>query len=177
MKNAEIVNLFRERFSAPPECVARAPGRVNLLGEHVDYNDGPVLPAAIDRAVYLAVAPSGDERVSLYAADLDQACVFDLNILADKVDAEGQPLPPWALYPAGVAWALQEAGLDIGGVQVAYTSDVPIGAGLSSSAAVVVRPNWVEASCREIIPVEESQPAESYWISKSRVSVNALVPE
>lgn len=138
MKTAEIVDLFQERFGVPPERVARAPGRVNLLGEHVDYNDGPVLPAAIDRAVYLAVAPNGDELVSLYAADLDQACAFHVDSLAAKVDPGGKPLPHWALYPAGVAWALKEAGLEVGGMLVAYTSDVPIGAGLSSSAAVEV---------------------------------------
>ncbi|HZD55383.1 MAG TPA: galactokinase [Anaerolineales bacterium] len=128
--------LFAERFGHQPEILARAPGRVNLLGEHVDYNDGPVLPAAIDRAVHLASAPSQQNVVHLIAYDLDDEVAFPLDALRDKSDGHGDPLPNWALYPAGVAWALREAGYEVLGVQALYTSDVPIGAGLSSSAAV-----------------------------------------
>jgi galactokinase len=115
---------------------ATAPGRVNLLGEHVDYNGGPVLPAAIDRAVHLSAAPRADRQVHLQALDLNQSAAFDLDALPNKVDLEGRPLPAWALYPAGVAWALQHAGLAVTGMDGAFTSRVPIGAGLSSSAAV-----------------------------------------
>lgn len=128
--------LFTERFENQPELLARAPGRVNLLGEHVDYNDGPVLPAAINRAVHLASARNQREIVHLLASDLGEEVVFRLDTLPDKRDMQGNPLPHWALYPAGVAWALREAGLEVRGIQALYTSDVPIGAGLSSSAAV-----------------------------------------
>jgi galactokinase len=128
--------LFTERFEKQPELLARAPGRVNLLGEHVDYNDGPVLPAAINRAVRLASARNQREIVHLLASDLGEEVVFRLDTLPDKCDTQGNPLPHWALYPAGVAWALREAGLEVQGIQALYTSDVPIGAGLSSSAAV-----------------------------------------
>ncbi|HZU86029.1 MAG TPA: galactokinase family protein, partial [Anaerolineaceae bacterium] len=115
-----------------------APGRVNLLGEHVDYNDGAVLPAAIDRAVRLHARPSADGLVHVRALDLGQSVAFSLEGLERKLDADGQPLPDWALYPAGVAWALQQRGLATRPFEAAFTSNVPMGAGLSSSAAVEV---------------------------------------
>jgi galactokinase len=129
---------FESRFGRQPALIARAPGRVNLLGEHVDYNGGPVLPAAIDRAVTIAVAQTTDEIVRLYALDLGENTAFALYQLEGKTDLDGDPLPRWALYPAGVAWALRRAGLAVRGLEAVYTSDVPIGAGLSSSAAVEV---------------------------------------
>jgi galactokinase len=134
----DIKASFQEQFRSFPRIATRAPGRVNLLGEHVDYNDGLVLPAAIDRAVYLAAAPTDDRTVQLTALDLSQHTAFSLDALEAKVDLQGNPLPAWAHYPAGVAWALQEAGLAVTGLQAIYTSDVPMGSGLSSSAAVEV---------------------------------------
>ena len=115
-----------------------APGRVNLLGEHVDYNDGMVLPAAIDRSVRLLARARPDRLVTLRAQDLNETVTFSLDALPSKADVLGHPLPSWALYPAAVAWALQEKGLATSGIQAAYESNVPIGAGLSSSAAVEV---------------------------------------
>jgi galactokinase len=134
----DLITSFITQYSIPPSLQVRSPGRVNLLGEHVDYNDGLVLPAAIDRAVTIAAAPSGDNRVSLLALDLDESVIFDLDELEARQDINGVPLPTWARYPAGVAWALRQAGLAVSGLQAAYHSDVPIGAGLSSSAAVEV---------------------------------------
>jgi galactokinase len=134
----DLNTLFQQSYSRRPTLTVRAPGRVNLLGEHVDYNDGMVLPVALDRAVYLAAAPTDDQVVRLQAIDLGEAASFRVDQVRDKIDLEGNPLPGWAHYPAGVAWALLEAGLEITGAQVAYTSQVPIGAGLSSSAAVEV---------------------------------------
>jgi galactokinase len=134
----EIAAIFRQVFGKAPTLLGRAPGRVNLLGEHVDYNDGFVLPAAIDRAVRLAAAPTPDGIVSLYAHDIGRQTAFRLDDLDKKCDLDGNPLPDWARYPAGVAWALRQAGLAVSGLQAVYTSDVPIGAGLSSSAAVEV---------------------------------------
>ncbi len=116
----------------------RSPGRVNLLGEHVDKNDGKVLPAAIDRAIHLSAHPRSDETVRIHALDLKQTVQFNLSDLDRKVDFLGDALPSWAHYPAGVAWSLQRAGYSIQGVDCEFTSDIPIGAGLSSSAAVEV---------------------------------------
>lgn len=132
----DLTALFQKHFATTPRLLARAPGRVNLLGEHVDYNDGMVLPAAIDRAVRLAAVPTTDGIVSLHAADLEQSVTFRLDELERKQDASGKPLPGWAMYPAGVAWALQRSGLAVQGLQAVFTSDVPIASGLSSSAAV-----------------------------------------
>lgn len=134
----EIRELFKKEFGQEPQLVARAPGRVNLLGEHVDYNDGLVLPAAIDREVQLSASLTAEPVVSLYAIDLDERVAFSLDKLDKKLDIDGKPLPGWALYPAGVAWVLQEAGFQVAGIQAVYSSDIPIGAGLSSSAAVEV---------------------------------------
>jgi len=134
----DIHKEYARIYGHSPTWQVRAPGRVNLLGEHVDYNDGVVLPAAIDRAVYLAVAPAVDGEVQLHALDLGEQVAFRLDALERRLDLEGKPLPGWAAYPAGVAWALIEAGISVGGMQAVYTSDVPIGAGLSSSAAVPV---------------------------------------
>jgi len=145
---AAALATFQAAFQGPPAFVARAPGRVNLLGEHVDYNDGWVLPAAIDRAAYLAVRPSGGPVVTLAAPDLEATASFRLSELDavddpgdaanPRLDAVGRPLPRWAWYPAGVAWALRRRGLAVHGLEAALVSRVPRAAGLSSSAAVEV---------------------------------------
>lgn len=114
------------------------PGRVNLLGEHVDYNDGFVLPAAIDRAVHLAANPLAGRVVHLHALDLDQSASFNLDALGEKLDVNGQALPSWAIYPAGVADVLIKHGLSVQAIEGWFTSDIPMGSGLSSSAAVEV---------------------------------------
>lgn len=132
------VRAFEEHFGRPAEIRGRAPGRVNLLGEHVDYNEGVVLPAAIDRAVRLAAATRADRIVNLLALDLGEPASFSLDELDRKAGLDGSPLPGWALYPASVAWSMQKAGVALAGLDAAYTSDIPIGAGLSSSAAVEV---------------------------------------
>jgi galactokinase len=115
---------------------AKAPGRVNLLGEHVDYNSGIVLPIAIDRRVCVAARPRTDQQVNLYALDLEQKVSFNLQDLTGRIDLDGKPLSDWALYPAGVAWTLMNKGFKVNGIDAVYSSDIPIGAGLSSSAAV-----------------------------------------
>ncbi|HSB65385.1 MAG TPA: galactokinase [Anaerolineales bacterium] len=134
----ELVGKFRQIYGRQPTVVSRAPGRVNMLGEHVDYNQGVVMPAAIDRAVTLAAAPSEDGIVTLNALDLIAKTSFRLSEIHQRCDVDGKPLAGWALYPAGVAWSLLQAGASLNGMEVVFTSDVPIGAGLSSSAAVEV---------------------------------------
>jgi galactokinase len=88
--------------------------------------------------VNIAAAPLGERVVTLHALDMGESASFHLDQLQERQDTEGKPLPHWALYPAGVAWSLQEAGYQLSGMQAVYHSDIPIGAGLSSSAAVEV---------------------------------------
>jgi galactokinase len=109
--------------------VFRAPGRINLIGEHTDYNHGFVLPASVDKAVYFAITPRTDNVVTLYAADLNETYSFDLNDLS-KPDAT------WTYYQLGILEQIKKAGLRTGGFQVAFGGDVPSGAGMSSSAAL-----------------------------------------
>ncbi|MDO9546239.1 MAG: galactokinase [Pelolinea sp.] len=139
----KLINSFNETLESPllkaiPDAswLVISPGRVNFLGEHVDYNNGVVLPAAINRYVKLAIKPHGDNTVTLHALDLDASVEFSLKDLDHKRDVRGDMLPDWALYPASVAWAYQKEGFTPGGMEAAYMSNLPIGAGLSSSAAV-----------------------------------------
>lgn len=113
---------YRENFGGEPEKVASAPGRVNLIGEHTDYNDGHVLPCAVDRRVAVAIGHGGD---GLYSDD------FGEMRLADE-EKEGS----WADYPRGVAWSLKRAGYESGDFRAAFAGNVPLGSGLSSSAAI-----------------------------------------
>jgi galactokinase len=132
----DITRLFNEKFGRHPVHIAQAPGRVNLLGEHVDYNDGFVLPAAIDRATYIAFSPADSDQSTVYASDFGQQAVFSSQNLMSKSQSDGTPLPGWAEYPAGVAWALLENNRAIKGLYAVFSSNVPRGAGLSSSASV-----------------------------------------
>ena len=133
---SRVAEVFRRRFGRACAGIARAPGRVNLLGEHVDYNDGFVLPAATDSATYVAFDASESQQVNLWADDYQEQIQFSLADLPHKVALDGASLPVWARYPAGVAWSLGEDGRLVHGLDAAYASDVPRGAGLSSSASV-----------------------------------------
>jgi galactokinase len=120
-----------------PDIVVRAPGRVNLLGGHVDMHGGPVINIAINREIWLAAAYGTSELVQLHAPDMGgHSAMFSLKSLNERKDVVGDTLPNWALYPAGVAWALQRRGLKVSGINAAFLGDVPMRAGLSSSAAV-----------------------------------------
>ncbi len=112
-----------------PDSIWRAPGRINLIGEHTDYNDGFVLPFALPQAAYLAAARRDDEVIRITSVDLGEQFEATLGELAPNQDG-------WHSYLAGVFWVLREAGYPIGGADLALASDVPIGAGLSSSAAI-----------------------------------------
>lgn len=136
MLNEFVAQTFRQRFGKEPAHFALAPGRVNLLGEHVDFNDGFVLPTAIDRATYIAFSPSDSDRSNLLAVDFSEQASFTSASVLSKTDADGAPLSEWARYPAGVAWSLVEAGQTAPALEAVFASDVPRGAGLSSSASV-----------------------------------------
>jgi galactokinase len=130
--SAEAVGeLFRSRFGGAADGVWLAPGRANLMGEHTDYNQGFVLPFALGQGIAAAAARRSDGRLVVYSAQEPDA-VLDV-VLADL--APGQ-VTGWAAYPAGVAWSLAAAGYEVPGACLAIDSDVPAGAGLSSSAAL-----------------------------------------
>jgi len=122
--------LFADRFGGPPAGVWRAPGRVNLIGEHTDYNDGFALPFAIRPAVYVAAAARPDGLLALASRQRGAAAP-----VAARALTPGHPAG-WAAYPAGVAWAMHAAGYGLGGASLAVDADLPAGAGLSSSAAL-----------------------------------------
>src|SRR6266496_2143908 len=132
----KLTAFFYEKFGRAPSHVARAPGRVNLLGEHVDYNDGFVLPVAIDRATYLAFSPSDSDQTTLVAMDFNEETSFSLQSILSKRQTDPSPLPDWAQYPAGVMCAITEEKLSTPGLKGVYASTVPRGSGLSSSASV-----------------------------------------
>jgi galactokinase len=134
VKNIE--KNFRKKFGKAPDHIARAPGRVNLLGEHVDYNDGFVMPAAIDLATYVAFSEAEDGNTHLVAYDLNEVSSFSPMSVRSKTQDNGFPLPDWGRYPAGVMHVLQEMGYVVKQINAVFASDVPRGSGLSSSASV-----------------------------------------
>ena len=115
--------------------VVRAPARVNLIGEHTDYNDGLVLPAAIDLEIQLALVPTDDDRVELTLASTGERGILDLRDLGPKRGT-------WLDYVAGTAWALREANIPISGFRGILESSIPSSAGLSSSAALELAAAW-----------------------------------
>ncbi len=125
----EVVDAFVARHGRDPHFVIRAPGRVNLIGEHTDYNDGFVLPLAIDRAIWFAIQPRSDDVVLLHSLDMDSTVTFDLTDLRHSDDG-------WGEYVKGVAAILQKDGYKLAGWEGVMKGDIPIGAGLSSSAAL-----------------------------------------
>lgn len=159
MSGVTAVELFADHYGSAPAYLTRAPGRVNLLGEHVDYNGGLALPCALDRSAFVAASFRTDPVVRVTAEDLDETCVFDLQDLSRRVDLDGNSLPDWARYPAGVAWALSKADVELTGLDALLTSSVPIGAGLASSAAVEVAfaYTWLAASQAHMDSLEVAQ--------------------
>jgi galactokinase len=126
---ARVKQGYEKNFGSAPEIIVRAPGRVNLIGEHTDYNDGFVMPLAIDRAIYIALSPRSGSELKVHSLDFDETVHFDLTGLAKVSDS-------WSEYVKGVAWALQEAGYTLSAWQGVIAGDIPKGAGLSSSAAL-----------------------------------------
>lgn len=127
---ADLRAVFTRVHGARGARVAVAPGRVNLIGEHTDYNDGFVLPMAVDRHVGVAFAPRDDDRILAYSAE------FDEHRSTALAELEPGRHEGWLGYVAGVLWALRESGLAVRGLDLAVKGDLPIGAGLSSSAAL-----------------------------------------
>ncbi len=152
---------FERLFQARPEVVVRAPGRVNLIGEHTDYNDGFVLPMALEQAIWVALRPRPDRCVIVHALDLNASATFHLD---DLTRGRG-----WAEYVKGVAHVLQQAGYTLYGWEGVMMGDVPRGAGLSSSAAVemAVARAFAEVSGFAWEPLRMArlgQQAENEWV-------------
>ncbi len=124
-------SLFRDLFAvSPAPLIARAPGRVNLIGEHTDYNDGWVFPMAIDRHVWIAFANRTDPILRVHSVAFKETREVALN------DLESVRGSDWFSYVAGVAWAMASSGIDLSGIDMLVDGNVPVGSGLSSSAAL-----------------------------------------
>jgi galactokinase len=135
-----VIDAFKEAFGRDPEVLARAPGRVNILGAHVDYNEGWVLPGAIDRAVWVAAGSRADTELHVRSLDIGGQLSIDLRELPTEPGErpENRKVPGWAKLPLGVAWVLRSSGYYMRGTNAVFAGDVPIGAGVSSSAAVEI---------------------------------------
>lgn len=123
-------DLFEQRFNRPAQFAGRAPGRVNIIGEHTDYNHGFVLPMAIERDTVIVCAPRDDSAFSLFSANFDQQTNIDLNNPLRSEEC------PWSDYVSGVAAMLKDSGRDLRGADALILGDVPFGRGLSSSASL-----------------------------------------
>lgn len=124
---ASLLKEFVQRYGREPLLVA-APGRINFIGEHTDYNKGFVLPAAVDKRIYAAMAKNGTGTVNVFARQFSESISFDIN--------ETQPRSGWINYLLGVTYYVQQTGTAIEGIDVLIDGDVPVGAGMSSSAAL-----------------------------------------
>lgn len=157
-----VLQAFEEHFGEARSVLVRAPGRVNLIGEHTDYNDGFVLPLAIERAVWIALRPRNDRAVRVWSTDFDQWGELEL-------DGLDHGHPEWSEYLRGTAWALEQAGHRLRGWEGTLGSDVPIGAGLSSSAALELATARAFAAVSELQwdPADMAllaQKAENEWV-------------
>ena len=151
----KLTTYYRKLAGSDPEGIWFAPGRVNLIGEHTDYNDGFVLPFALEQRALIAAGHRDDGLIVMHAADLSETMEVSLSALAPGQGG-------WAAYLAGVLWVLREAGHQVGAVTLALTSDVPLGAGLSSSAAIecAVMAAVCDLFSLNIAPMERAQLAQ-----------------
>jgi len=140
--------LFAELYGGHP-TIYRAPGRVNLIGEHTDYNDGFVMPAALNLHTYVAVGPRADRLLRVYSENLDEACDLDLDSIRPGKSGH------WSDYVRGVAGVLETSGYKLRGADLAIASEVPLGSGLSSSAALEVSTAWA-LLCNSEIDVDRN---------------------
>ena len=168
-----VIGEFERVFSESPTWITKSPGRVNLIGEHTDYNEGFVLPMAINFATWIAFRPRSDSRVIVSSLDLNETLEFDLNQFA-KADHS------WREYIKGVAWSLQQEGHQLSGWEGVFSGNVPIGAGLSSSAALelALARAFALVSDIEWMPSEMalvSQKAENQWVGVSSGIMDQMI--
>jgi galactokinase len=160
---ARVREEFERRFGVAPSFLARAPGRVNLIGDHTDYNDGFVLPMAIDREVWLAARARTDRRVAVHSIDFGEDATFSLD------GGRARDSGGWVEYLRGVAWALEDDGRPTRGWEGVAAGDVPLGAGLSSSAALELAAARTFSAISGVVwqPVAMAriaQRAENEWV-------------
>jgi galactokinase len=149
----EIVTSFRSQFHSQTEPkIYRAPGRVNLIGEHTDYNLGFVFPIALQMACYVAIAPATHRKLHIYSRDFDQ----EFEISSEDI-AAAKPAGEWSDYVVGVAQQLASAGIGLESSDLYITSEVPVGSGLSSSAALEIATAFALLGSRTMPPLEIAQ--------------------
>jgi galactokinase len=148
MGNEEVRSFFQRTFGAPPVHVARAPGRLELLGNHTDYNGGLVMSLAVDKYVYIAASPRKDAQIELASTSFPQR----ENFFIDRI--EKNPATPWANYTKGVLLKLRERGVNFSGFNAVIHGTIPFGAGLSSSAALEMATALI---IRELFPFTLSE--------------------
>ena len=129
ISNEALLKRFKEVFQEEAELICKSPGRINIIGEHTDYNEGFVLPTAIDKAIYVAIRKRDDQKLRLYAADFEQLFEVPLDLIAPTTLG-------WPNYILGVVQQIVDRKLEISGFDLYIDGDIPVGAGLSSSAAV-----------------------------------------
>ena len=157
-----IIEEFQKRYKISPKFLISAPGRVNLIGEHTDYSEGFVMPVAINLGIFITMTPSNSQVVDIYSMDYEEHKYFNLQKHTKKAGG-------WEEYIKGVAWALHDEGHKLKGWQAVMTGNIPIGAGLSSSAALEVAS--VKAFCLsgdfDLSPIsiaKISRKAECNWV-------------
>ena len=169
----KVIQAFQDVYGVDPRWITRSPGRVNIIGEHTDYNDGFVLPMSINLETWVALRPREDSQIQIKSLDMDQGLIFDLEDFSNKNHG-------WQEYIKGVAWALQEDGYELRGWEGVFAGDVPIGAGLSSSAALelALARGFALASNIEWNPVRFAQicqKAENRWVGVNSGIMDQLV--
>ena len=170
----DVVNAFREHFKGGPDFVVRTPGRVNLMGDHTDYNGGYVFPMTIDRAVWMGVRGRIDGVVRIYSIDYGGECRFDVHGELKKDQNS------WFEYIKGCAWALQQKSFPLSGFDAVLMGDVPQGTGLSSSAALEVTSllAFAELGGFDLLKTEIAllgQQAENEWLGLNSGIVDQII--
>ncbi len=168
-----VITEFSRLYGSQPTHIIRAPGRVNIIGEHTDYNDGFVLPMAINRAAWIALRPRDDRQVAIYSTYFEQTITFSLDDFETEKDG-------WIEYLRGVAWVLTNEGYSLNGWEGVIASDVPVGAGLSSSAAIEMATarafavtsdfEWNPATMAKI-----GQAAENKWVGANTGIMDQMI--
>ncbi len=157
-----LTETFEQHFGVSPSFLVRAPGRVNIIGEHTDYNEGYVLPLAIERAIHIALRPRADSLVRVHSLDYNESAEFDAS-------APQRGGPAWVEYIRGMAWVMQQDGLPLRGWDGVMSGDIPRGAGLSSSAALEIAAGLAFAAASDRMPAPAklaalAQRAENEWV-------------